>query len=273
MKIGVISDLHIDTNSNEQLHTDDIKNILVAQIKEKQIDLLAIAGDISNDHQLSQMFIENIKKLTGIKVLFVPGNHDYWEKEQEEKHTHAILEFFKTREESIIERPFILNEEWAIVGHSGWYDHTFADKRFSDEELSVGNYNERIWQDKLNVDWKMEDKAVSKEFVAAVEADLEKVKDKKIILMTHMVTYRNFGVKMPHLMFDYFNAFIGTSDFDHLFEKYNIKYNIMGHVHYRRREENNGITHICACVGNRNEWQTDDYERELKDAMQVIELI
>ncbi len=36
---------------------------------------------------------------------------------------------------------------------------------------------------------------------------------------------------MPHRIFDYFNAFIGTSDFDQIYQQYDIRYSIMGHVH------------------------------------------
>ena len=35
--------------------------------------------------------------------------------------------------------------------------------------------------------------------------------------MTHIVTHRKFAVPMPHRIFDYFNAFIGTSDFDEIY--------------------------------------------------------
>src|SRR5699024_4757641 len=164
------------------------------------------------------------------------------------------------------------NDEWAIVGHGGWYDYTYADPRYSVEELAEGTYNGRTWQDKLNVNWEMDDRSVSQEFASVVEADLEKVKDKKIILMTHMVTYRGYGVQLPHPVFDHFNAFIGTSDFNSLLGKYNIQYNIMGHVHYRRREESNGITHICACLGNRKEWGSEDVEKEIREAMQIVDL-
>lgn len=271
MKIGVISDLHIDGNTSEQGRISDFEDALAHEVDDQQIDLLLIAGDVSNDHVMSHQFIEDVKQRVGKPVLFVPGNHDYWSKGQEEKDTHAILDYFKNQDESIIEKPYTINDEWAIVGHSGWYDYTFAADRFSIEELAERTYNERIWQDKLHVDWKMADRAVSKKFAEVVRADLEKVKDKKIILMTHFVTYKNYGVKMPHPVFDYFNAFIGSSDYDDMFDEYPIEYNVMGHVHYRRREEN-GATHICACLGNRKEWWTDDLASEIKSALQVIEI-
>lgn len=272
MKIGVISDLHIDANSNDQISIESFEEILTNEINEQEIELLLIAGDVSNQATLSHQFIENIKQKTNKPVLFVPGNHDYWSKGQEEKNTNETLAYFKAQEESIIEKPFVINDEWAIVGHSAWYDYTFADRRFSVEELSTGSYNGRVWQDKLNTDWKIDDRSLSKQFAETVHKDLEQMKDKNIIFMTHMVTYRNFGVKLPNPVFDFFNAFIGTSDFNQMLQTYNIKYNIMGHVHYRKREVENGITHICACLGNQKEWHTPDLATEIKHALQIIQI-
>src|SRR5699024_7813868 len=103
-----------------------------------------IAGDVSNDHVMSHTFIEEVKQRTNKPILFVPGNHDYWSKDQEEKDTNKILDYFKKQEESIIEKPYIINDEWAVVGHSGWYDYTYADDRFSMEELSERTYNDRV---------------------------------------------------------------------------------------------------------------------------------
>ncbi len=271
MRIGVISDLHIDRNSNEIDNIPRFGEMLANELSEQQIDLLLIAGDVSDNHVMSHQFVEHLKRRTGKTILFVPGNHDYWNKGQEEKNTYRILDYFKAQEESIIEQPYIVNDEWAIVGHSGWYDYTFADDRFSTQQLSDRSYNDRVWKDKLHVDWRMDDKEVSKLFATTVQADLEKVKDKNIILMTHFITYKNFAVQMPHPIFDYFNAFIGSSDYEALHQEYPIKYNIMGHVHYRRREKN-GMIHICACLGNRNEWQTTDLETELRNALQIIEI-
>src|SRR5690625_1889532 len=270
MKIGVISDLHIDANSKEQYTKKDFEEALANELVEQKVDLALIAGDISNDHKLSYTFIKNVEKRINKKVLFVPGNHDYWDEVHDTKDTTLILDYFKQKKEVLIEKPFIINDEWAIVGHSGWYDYTFADGRFSIDELSERNYNGRTWKDKLYTDWKVNDRELSRRFAEVVRQDLEKVKNKKIILMTHMVTNKNFAVKMPHKVFDYFNAFIGTSDFDELIENYPIVYTIMGHVHHRESESESGRTHICACLGNINEWKSNNLDLELKDAMQII---
>ena len=42
------------------------------------IELLLIAGDISNNYQMTADYINKIKQLLNIPVLFIPGNHDFW---------------------------------------------------------------------------------------------------------------------------------------------------------------------------------------------------
>ncbi|SUK44443.1 putative phosphoesterase, putative [Staphylococcus aureus] len=41
-------------------------------------------------------------------------------------------------------KPFIVNEEWAIIGHTGWYDYSFAAQRFSLDELQKENIMVRL---------------------------------------------------------------------------------------------------------------------------------
>ena len=38
-----------------------------------------------------------------------------------------------------IGRPFIINDEWAIVGNTGWYDYSYADTRFTQDKIQKVN--------------------------------------------------------------------------------------------------------------------------------------
>ena len=53
MKIGTISDLHIDRHShlNPEIYLEKLCQV----IKQRSIELLIIAGDISNDYRISYM--------------------------------------------------------------------------------------------------------------------------------------------------------------------------------------------------------------------------
>lgn len=271
MKIGVISDLHIDryNNSKEYIHLfeDHLSDITVS----KQLDLLLIAGDISNEFDMTVSFIRTIKKRTGIEVYFIPGNHDLWQKPLETS-THNILKAYEALPECLIKSPLVINRDWAIVGHPAWYDYTYSSGEYSQERLERRSFKGGTWQDKLHVDWGVPDPDISRKFSDVVEADLESVSDKNIIMMTHIVTHRRFSVPLPHRLFGYFNAFIGTSDFDELYHNYNIKYSIMGHIHFRHHFDEHDTTFLCPCLGYKREWRTADMGKEMAQALYTFHL-
>lgn len=76
MKIGAISDLHIDRHPklNAQHYLDTLVDVVI----KREIELLVIAGDISNDYRQVIQFINDLKEMLNIPILFVPGNHDLW---------------------------------------------------------------------------------------------------------------------------------------------------------------------------------------------------
>ena len=83
MKIGTISDLHIDRHT--YINSE-------GYIK-RQLDLLIIAGDISNNYQMTCAFISQVKAQINIPVLFVPGNHDYWSDQLDHSSTDIVTSF------------------------------------------------------------------------------------------------------------------------------------------------------------------------------------
>lgn len=269
MKIGIIADLHIDRIRTEYTIVD-FRQALSREMLERGIDLLLIAGDISNDYRITSDFVQSLMESTNIDIRFVPGNHDYWQPEGVP--STEVYRFYKDHPQSLIESPLILNDEWAIVGHSGWYDYSYADPRFTLEKLSSGKFYGGTWQDKVRIDWPVDDPELSRTFAESVQKDLEAVKDRNIILMTHVVTHHKFTVPTPHRLFDFYNAFIGTSDFNSFYQDYPIRYSIMGHVHFRHQFEEKGIQYICPCLGYQREWRTDDLTAEVGNTFRVIEI-
>src|SRR5699024_5002768 len=156
----------------------------------------------------------------------------------------------------LIDQPYVVNDEWAIVGNTGWYDYTYANSKFSLERLARRKYHGATWQDKVKIDWPMEARKLSSIAAKQTIKDIEKEKHKKIILLTNIVIHSRYAVSMSHRIFDYFYAFIGTSDFDSIYIIYDIKYSFMGHVHFRNTFEDNGVTYICPCLGYHREWCT-----------------
>lgn len=121
MKIGFVSDLHVDHNGNLGI-TEDI-----------EADILVVAGDVSNSasktahalNQLSDMFD---------KVLFVDGNHEHYKNnfydskidtiENNNNYLKSLLNdnIIKLDENTIYE-----TESLRFIGVNGWYSFDYFD--------------------------------------------------------------------------------------------------------------------------------------------------
>ena len=77
MKLGFISDIHIDRGKSQQ--ETDFLHTLSAYINDQALDEVFIGGDISNHYDKTIAFVEKLQAHSGAKIYFIPGNHDYWE--------------------------------------------------------------------------------------------------------------------------------------------------------------------------------------------------
>lgn len=176
MKLGFISDIHIDRGKNHK--ETDFLNTLSAYINDKEIDEVYIGGDISNHYEKTIRFVEKLQALSGCKIYFVPGNHDYWEPKQERKHTLSIHDTFKSHPQSLLNKSLMVKKDTAIVGHIGWYNHAYHDPAFTEDQLERGRYKLVTWQDKVRLDWQTTDKEVSKTFAQETMETLDQVMKK-----------------------------------------------------------------------------------------------
>lgn len=269
MKLGAISDMHADRHN--QLNIEDYFNALVDVVKAEKLDILLIAGDISNDYHLSVQFIKKLNDtLKAVTVLFIPGNHDFWSIDSNHTPAKDILKYFTAQSECLIGRPYIINDDWAIVGHTGWYDYSYASSKFTLERLEKGKFRGATWQDKERILTTLSDKTLSYLAAQQVRRDIESVGGRQIILMTHIVTHPQFVVPTPHRIFDFFNAYIATKDFDDIYRRFPIRYSIMGHVHFRKRLTEHGVTYICPCLGYPRQWRSNHLEQEIRRTLMTF---
>lgn len=274
MKVGIISDLHIDRNEGVLREGESFAQLLSELVKERHVELLLIAGDVSNHYQQTQEFLCQVHKRTGTPIRFVPGNHDYWAKDHEWTDTNHIERFFQEQEESLIGNPYEINEEWAVVGSPGWYDYGYGNHSvYTVEDFERKKYKFASWNDRHYVNWQKSDQEVSQEMLKQLRQDLNKVQDKKIILMTHVATHKEFTVPLPHRIYDYANAFLGAKSYETLYEEFSsIAYSVMGHVHFRKTHEENNVKYISACLGNKKHWRVKDAKKQLERTLVTIEI-
>jgi putative phosphoesterase len=271
MKIGFISDLHIDRNHkvSAKEYLTMLRDIIVA----KNLETLVIGGDISNHYTTTFKFVEELQKQAKIPVYFIPGNHDFWEEKEARKNTRKIYEHYQKHPQSLVESPLQLNEDYTLVGHPGWYNHAVYDKeQFSSEDVEHGKFRWAYWQDKLRMDWEMSDQDVSKRFANIIEKDLEEVTTENIILQTHVVTVPEFTMPMPHRIFDFFNAYMATNDLKHVHKEFPITHQFMGHVHFREKIIRDRTEFITNSLGYRREWWSEDLAKEVQRSLVILTL-
>ncbi|MDC7126578.1 MAG: metallophosphoesterase [Spirochaetales bacterium] len=265
MRIGAISDIHIDINENYPL-----QDILSETINRNKLDLLLIAGDISNNYQVSIQFVEKLKSNSGVPVYFVPGNHDLWDLENKIDDTWKIYETFSEHPDCLCGKIIEL-DDWSIIGNPGWYDYSKGNKTYNIEDFDKKTINRRVWQDSINVKWNKTDNEVHNIMLQNLEKQLLSCNGKNIITVTHMLTLPEFKVPESWQNWDYFNAFLGSKDYGELFKNFNVKYSIMGHVHFRKQLIKNKIDYRCVCLGYHKEWKNKDVYSEVQDALSIID--
>jgi putative phosphoesterase len=272
MNIGFISDLHIDRSKHYQ--TNDFLQTLTQVIEDHELNQVYIGGDISNYYQDTLAFVEALQTRSHSHIYFIPGNHDYWQEQHDKKTTLAIHDIYKSHPQSLLNNVIMLNEDTAIIGQTGWYNHAYHAPHFTENQLNKGHYKLVTWQDKNRLDWQASDQEVSKYFARETKKNLEyAVEDlhaKEILLMTHVITIPEFTIPMPNRVFDFFNAYIATDDFLPFYDSFPITHSIMGHVHIRHQMKKDGIHYISNSLGYEREWRSTNLYQEITQALYIM---
>lgn len=271
MEISVISDIHIDINKDYPV----IEKLLEFQ-KEHGVSALLIAGDISSDPEVTLKTIQYLKKEGHQQVYYVPGNHDLWKKEHKNWKTEDIYQRFCKDVDCVCNKPAVVGDH-VIIGDVTWFDYSYANRAYTTEEFDKMSRNGRTWQDFYFNDWSAENVQTCNIFLQKIEGQIketkEKMPDKKIVLMTHMISHEMFCVPEQIADWSYFNAFLGSKKLQELAVKYQVDYAVCGHVHYRATKKQDGVTWMCRCLNYHTEWQENkDIEKQLEDAIEIINL-
>lgn len=267
MKIGIISDIHLDINKDF-----DVKGAISRAVKKRGIETLLIPGDVSNNYQETLKAIDELIESTGINIYFIPGNHDLWDIDKKINDTKIIEKELMSHHSCICNKVIKLTDTWALIGETGWYDYSFGSSKFTEEDFKKMSMYGRTWQDSINLDWHENNKEHNDKALNSIRENLLSVKGMNTIVMTHMISHEAFKVPETKPLWDYFNAYLGSDKYGRLYEEMNVKYGIMGHVHYRHEHEENGVRYICACLNYHNEWSTHDVDREVNKAMWEINI-
>lgn len=100
MKIGVLSDLHMEFRNDGFVFDEDIA---------RQCDVIVIAGDLHPNEKYRNLFIDNLSDRYQTTVLFVEGNHDFYGSKWSE---------FKGLITEVDGVRFALSTHWTQISHT-----------------------------------------------------------------------------------------------------------------------------------------------------------
>ena len=270
MKIGILSDIHVDLEGSDP---QKLLQGVVEAIKEHQVETMIIAGDVANDFEVTLRFLHKIEETAGVRCLFVPGNHDIWNEKHPAKtawQTYRALEEFTG---NLARGPVELTDQWVVIGDLGWYDYSFGSPEYTTADYDRMEINGRLWQDKIKAVWGKSTTEMHHYFYRKLEKQLASYRHKHIVLVTHVLPIIEFTVQPPDKMWNYLNAFLGSRQYGELALKYSVRFSISGHVHYRRQIKYENTQFICNCLNYASQWiDNDDPVVEVKKAFKTIEI-
>ncbi len=269
MRIGILSDIHVDLEHPEP---EKVIDGIAAAMEANAVEAMIIAGDVANDFRLTLGALRTLERLTGARVLFVPGNHDIWNEHHPHLTAWDIYEELREFPGNLTNGPQVLANGWVVIGDLGWYDYSFGGE-YTPEEFDRMQIDGRLWQDKVKAVWNAPTLAVHAHFHAKLEGQLKRHPGGRTVLVTHCVPIRQFTVQPPDPPWDYLNAFLGSPGYGELAQRYAAAYSICGHVHYRREQTIGKTRFICNCLNYASQWEGNrDPRVEAARALKTIEL-
>lgn len=272
VRIGVISDLHVDLNRSGG--RDEVIPALIRAARSETLAAFLIPGDVAGDYRVTLEAVSRIEERAGIPCYFTAGNHDLWNEHHSGLSAWEAYEALRRHPSCLANGPRRLENGWVLVGDAGWYDYSFGAEAFTREDFERKSYKGRTWQDSIYAQWDRSTLEVHAWFLDKLERDLRGAGSSPVVLATHMVPITEFCVPVPHEMWDYFNAFLGSRGLGDLIRRSAaIRYACCGHVHYRKEAVKGAVRYICSCLGYRTEWELpDDTDAEVGKALRVLTL-
>ena len=204
MRTAVISDIHIDVNEQYPVLKE-----LITYIKDNDVKVILVAGDISSSCVQTQQLMKQLEEQSDAKVWYVPGNHDLWHEDEERCSAEEIYQSF-CADPRCLSGKIIGVGNHVMIGDVAWFDYSFGNQRYSNEEFEQMPCNGRTWQDSLFNDWSRDNQACCQRFLDNLEHLLQECRtrypQKGIVFMTHMISDARYCVPEEIMNWSYYNA-------------------------------------------------------------------
>ena len=256
MIIDIISDLHIDFwNNNYWNKLSYSKKHYPFVIKETFSDILIVAGDISDDLDLSIKTIDSLSKNYKY-LIFIDGNHEHINKYpllySHDEINAKIIKLKNNKIKYLPKKDFILNKT-VFIGYCGWWD--FSEKMINDY---FKNYLPHLDNDETCKCFNLNVKKAIQEYYLIINKLDKYQKDnsiENIVLVTHTISNAKY-VLGNTINTEFNSSFKNINN-----KKYNkLKNWIFGHTHKTHYEKLNNIQMICNPRGRPCDYNRINYE-------------
>ncbi|TLQ21208.1 phosphohydrolase [Lentilactobacillus parafarraginis] len=281
MRIGFVSDLHIDFNRRY-----DFVTVLTQLVHDMRLDQLVIMGDSANGLDRNLAFYEQLQNQLPVPFWTLIGNHDLYVSAPREKsitdiqrasrHAYRELDRLPT---ALTRHPIVTNH-WMITGINGWYDYTFA-KHYDERKLSRYTNNviaKHVWPDQLYINGNQIDARRDRDWVTRQIFEWQHqingmvFGSRKLLVASHMLPTKRLARQMPIPLYDRFLYQLGSERYRELFEDNHVTIALSGHSHMPMKLTNHGIYYQNLSLGYDFQWQNAaDALGELKRVMFVLE--
>lgn len=253
MKFVLISDVHVDANRWMWNYLDPFLNYT---------DTLVVAGDISNEAFVTASWLKNAKNLFA-NVLWVPGNHDFYNTHQTMVISPTMREnygfpvtiseklafyerFSSDHDIHFLNHKTVIVHDVPFIGATGWHDFVAGEQYSYEEQTKVWyDSNERCirWENSYTPNHKYPENQAHFDY-EFIKLALEKTEEKAVVV-THHVPHRKLKYDRQHdiIWTKSHGYFVNT-----LMEKIDpskIKIWCFGHTHERKMVDVNGVTYAC----------------------------
>ncbi|MGF2384724.1 metallophosphoesterase [Lentilactobacillus otakiensis] len=281
MRIGFVSDLHIDFNRQY-----DFVSVLMQVVSDKRLDQLVIMGDSANGLQRNLQFYQRLDHRLAIPFHTLIGNHDLYVDHPREKSVKQIQAASRNAYHELDNLPTVLTKHpiqtkhWLITGINGWYDYTFA-KNFSEAkgpQYADNFIAKHVWPDQLyingdQINYRRDRLWVTRQiFSWQHQINQMNVAGKKLLVASHMLPTKKLARRMPVPFYDRFMYPLGSDRYRQVFEQNHVTLSLSGHSHMPNAVTENGIDYRNISLGYDFQWQNPgDALSELKRVMYVLE--